>query len=156
LEHSTESTARQYDLVNRAVTLGWDRSRVLVVDADLGVSGSVIARRGGFEQFVADIALGQVGIIVALEVSRLARDNTAWYRPLDLAGTCDQLADSKCTRAGLHHGEREHRTDHVGQPGQAVAAADQDVPQPAVAQVGEHLGPELDSPSPIHSPRVSL
>lgn len=100
LEHNTESTARQYDLVNRAVALGWDRGQVRVVDADLGISGSATGRRGGFEQLVADIALGQVGIIVALEVSRLARDNTAWYRLLDLAGSCDTLvADAD----GVYH-----------------------------------------------------
>lgn len=100
LEHNTESTARQYDLVNRAVELGWDRSQVRIVDADLGISGSVTGRRGGFEEMVADIALGQVGVVVALEVSRLARDNTAWYRLLDLAGTCDTLvADTD----GVYH-----------------------------------------------------
>lgn len=100
LEHNTESTARQYGLVERAVALGWDRDRVRVIDADLGVSGSVTGHRAGFEALVADVALGQVGIIVALEASRLARDNTAWYRLLDLAGTFDTLvADAD----GVYH-----------------------------------------------------
>jgi DNA invertase Pin-like site-specific DNA recombinase len=91
LERNTESTARQYDLVNRARQLGWPREAIRVVDADLGVSGSVTGQREGFEGLVAEVALGQVGIIVALEASRLARDNAAWYRLLDLAGVCDTL-----------------------------------------------------------------
>jgi DNA invertase Pin-like site-specific DNA recombinase len=91
LERNSESTARQYQLVDRAVQLGWPRSAVRVVDADLGVSGSVLGQRDGFESLVADVALGQVGIILALEASRLARDNAAWYRLLDLAGACDTL-----------------------------------------------------------------
>lgn len=100
LERNGESTARQYDLRERAVALGWPREQVRVVDADLGVSGSVLGQRDGFESLVADIALGQVGIVLALEVSRLARDNAAWYRLLDLAGTCDTLvADAD----GVYH-----------------------------------------------------
>jgi DNA invertase Pin-like site-specific DNA recombinase len=100
LERNTESTARQYDLVERAVTLGWAREQVRVIDADLGISGSAHGKRDGFESLVAEVALGQVGIVLALEVSRLARDNTAWYRLLDLAGACDTLvADAD----GVYH-----------------------------------------------------
>ncbi len=100
VERNRESTARQYDLVERAVALGWPRSAVRVVDADLGVSGSVTGHREGFDALVAEVALGQVGIIVALEASRLARDNAAWYRLLDLAGACDTLvADTD----GVYH-----------------------------------------------------
>jgi DNA invertase Pin-like site-specific DNA recombinase len=100
LERNVESTARQYDLCERAITLGWAREQIRVIDADLGISGSVLGQRDGFESLVADVALGQVGIILALEVSRLARDNAAWYRLLDLAGTCDTLvADSD----GVYH-----------------------------------------------------
>ncbi len=70
------------------------------MDADLGVSGSVLGQREGFESLVAEVALGQVGIILALEASRLARDNAAWYRLLDLAGVCDTLvADAD----GVYH-----------------------------------------------------
>ena len=75
VERNTESTARQYDLVNRAGQLGWPREAIRVVDGDLGISGSVTGQRDGFEGLVAEVALGQVGIILALEVSRLARDN---------------------------------------------------------------------------------
>jgi DNA invertase Pin-like site-specific DNA recombinase len=100
VERNTESTARQYDLVARAVGLGWPRAAVRVVDSDLGVSGSVTGQRDGFEGLVAEVALGQVGIILALEASRLARDNAAWYRLLDLAGVCDTLvADAD----GVYH-----------------------------------------------------
>jgi DNA invertase Pin-like site-specific DNA recombinase len=100
VERNTESTARQYDLVHRARQLGWPREAIRVIDGDLGVSGSVTGQRDGFEGMVAGVALGQVGIIVALEVSRLARDNAAWYRMLDLAGVCDTLvADTD----GVYH-----------------------------------------------------
>ena len=74
LERNTESTARQYDLVHRARQLGWPREAIRVIDGDLGVSGSVTGQRDGFEGMVAEVALGQVGIILALEVSRLARE----------------------------------------------------------------------------------
>ena len=100
VERNTESTARQYDLAARARQLGWPPHQVRVVDGDLGVSGSVTGQRDAFEGMVAEVALGQVGIILALEVSRLARDNAAWYRLLDLAGVCDTLvADAD----GVYH-----------------------------------------------------
>jgi len=100
VERNTESTARQYDLVNRAGQLGWPWEAIRVIDGDLGVSGSVTGQRDGFEGMVAEVALGKVGIILALEVSRLARDNAAWYRLLDLAGVCDTLvADAD----GVYH-----------------------------------------------------
>jgi hypothetical protein len=82
VERNTESTARQYDLVRRARQLGWPGEAIQVVDGDLGISGSVTGQRAGFEGIVAEVALGQVGIILALEASRLARDNAAWYRLL--------------------------------------------------------------------------
>jgi DNA invertase Pin-like site-specific DNA recombinase len=100
VERNTESTARQYDLVRRARQLGWPAEAIQVVDGDLGISGSVTGQRAGFEGIVAEVALGQVGIILALEASRLARDNAAWYRLLDLAGVCDTLvADAD----GVYH-----------------------------------------------------
>ena len=88
------------NLVNRARQLGWPREAIRVIDGDLGISGSVTGQRAGFEGVVAEVALGQVGIILALEASRLARDNAAWYRLLDLAGVCDTLvADAN----GVYH-----------------------------------------------------
>src|SRR5215469_12751909 len=100
VERNTESTLRQYDLASRARQLGWPREAIRVIDGDLGISGSVTGQRDGFEGMVAEVALGQVGIILALEASRLARDNAAWYRLLDLAGICDTLvADAD----GIYH-----------------------------------------------------
>src|SRR5437660_3649682 len=100
VERNRESTIRQYDLAERAAQLGWPRSAIRVVDADLGITGSVLGQRDGFESLVAEVALGQIGIILALEGSRLARDNAAWYRLLDLAGACDTLvADAD----GVYH-----------------------------------------------------
>ena len=69
VERNTESTARQYDLVARARQLGWPPHQVRVVDGDLGVSRSVTGQRDAFEGMVAEVALGQVGIILALETS---------------------------------------------------------------------------------------
>jgi DNA invertase Pin-like site-specific DNA recombinase len=91
VEHNRESTMRQYDLAGRAAALGWPRSAVTVIDADLGISGSGKAARSGFATLTEQVALGQAGIILSLEVSRLARNNTDWYRLLDLAGITDTL-----------------------------------------------------------------
>ena len=88
---NTESTLRQYDLVSRAQALGWPRSAVTVIDEDLGISGASAAGRSGFAQLAAQVGLGQVGIVLSLEVSRLARNNADWYRLLDLAGMTDTL-----------------------------------------------------------------
>jgi DNA invertase Pin-like site-specific DNA recombinase len=97
---NTESTMRQYDLAARAQALGWPRSAVRVIDEDLGVSGASAAGRSGFAQLAAEVGLGQVGIVLSLECSRLARNNTDWYRLLDLAGMTDTLiADAD----GIYH-----------------------------------------------------
>jgi DNA invertase Pin-like site-specific DNA recombinase len=91
VEHNRESTDRQYRLVDRAVELGWERAQVNVVDKDLGISGSGLNTRSGFAQMTAQVALGHVGIVLGLEVSRLARNNADWYRLLDLCGATDTL-----------------------------------------------------------------
>ena len=99
-ERNVESTDRQYALVERAVELGWSRRAVEVIDEDLGVSGSAGTARSGFARLTADVALGRVGIVFGLEVSRLARSNADWYRLLDLAGITDTLiADAD----GIYH-----------------------------------------------------
>jgi DNA invertase Pin-like site-specific DNA recombinase len=82
VERNTESTLRQYDLAARAQQLGWPRSAVRVIDEDLGVSGASAAGRSGFAQLAAQVGLGQVGIVLSLECSRLARNNADWYRLL--------------------------------------------------------------------------
>jgi len=94
LERNRESTARQYQLVARALELGWPQGQVHVIDEDLGLSASGVAERAGFAQLIAEVALGRVGIVLGLEVSRLARNNADWYRLLDLCGlTNTVLAD---------------------------------------------------------------
>jgi len=98
-EH-TESLARQYELRERAVALGWDAHQVRVIDADLGRSGSETTAREGFKELVADVGLGHVGIIFGIEVSRLARNNADWYQLLDLCAITNTLiADSD----GVYH-----------------------------------------------------
>jgi DNA invertase Pin-like site-specific DNA recombinase len=91
LERNTESTALQYNLVNRAVELGWQKGAVRVIDDDLGVSGASTAGRSGFAELVVKVGLREVGIVLALEVSRLARNSSDRYRLLDLAGMTDTL-----------------------------------------------------------------
>ncbi|MGH8523308.1 MAG: recombinase family protein, partial [Gammaproteobacteria bacterium] len=91
VEHNRESTARQYALADRAVELGWTRDQVTVIDQDLGLSGASAAQRSGFTRLITEVALGQVGIVLGLEVSRLARNNADWYRLLDLCGVTDTL-----------------------------------------------------------------
>jgi excisionase family DNA binding protein len=91
VEHNRESTLRQYDLAGRAAALGWPRSAVTVTDADLGITGSGKAARAGFASLTEQVALGRAGIVLSLEVSRLARSNADWYRLLDLAGITDTL-----------------------------------------------------------------
>lgn len=91
VEHNRESTARQYQLVDRAVAFGWPRERVIVLDEDLGLSGSGLAERSGFARMTTEVALGHVGLVLGLEVSRLARNNADWYRLLDLCGVTHTL-----------------------------------------------------------------
>jgi DNA invertase Pin-like site-specific DNA recombinase/predicted DNA-binding transcriptional regulator AlpA len=98
--HHTESLARQYELRERAVALGWPEHHVVVIDADLGRSGAQSAGRLGFKELVADVGLGKVGIVLGIEVSRLARNNADWYQLLDLCALTDTLiADAD----GVYH-----------------------------------------------------
>ena len=82
---NTESTKRQYALRERAVALGWPSERIHVIDSDLGLSGAQAAERDGFQFLVSQVALGQAGVVLGLEVSRLARNNADWHRLLELA-----------------------------------------------------------------------
>lgn len=86
-----ESTARQYDLAQRAVQLGWAASDVVVVDQDLGVSGTFGKNRSGFRELVSRVCLGGVGAVFGLEVSRLARSSAEFARLLELARLTDTL-----------------------------------------------------------------
>src|SRR5204863_3383451 len=91
LERNSESTERQYALVERAVELGFTREQVVVIDEDLGISGSGMSDRSGFARLAAEVALGHAGLVLGLEVSRLARNNADWYRLLDLCGVTDTV-----------------------------------------------------------------
>ncbi len=91
LEHNTESTARQYALVERAVELGFARELVVVIDEDLGISADGTAERSGFQRLTAEVALGHAWLVLGLEVSRVARNNSDWYRLLDLCGVTDTV-----------------------------------------------------------------
>src|SRR4051812_1997333 len=81
-----ESTARQYALADRAVALGWPRDRVTTIDDDLGRSGQSIEGRPGFQRLLAEVALDHVGLILGLEMSRLARSCKDWHHLLELCG----------------------------------------------------------------------
>jgi DNA invertase Pin-like site-specific DNA recombinase len=88
---NTESTARQYALVDQAQALGWSRDLIEVIDDDLGKSGTTAAHRNGFQRLVADVAMGQVGIVMGLEMSRLARNNADFQQLLHLCGSNNTL-----------------------------------------------------------------
>lgn len=88
---NTESTKRQYALRDRAVALGWPLDRIVVIDSDLGQFGASAADREGFQRLVTEVSLGRVGIVLGLEVSRLARNNTDWHRLLELCALGDTL-----------------------------------------------------------------
>jgi DNA invertase Pin-like site-specific DNA recombinase len=86
-----ESTARQYDLKRRAHALGWPMDQVIVIDDDLGLSGASTAERKGFQRLVAEVGLGRVGLVMGLEVSRLARNSSDWHRLLDICALAETL-----------------------------------------------------------------
>src|SRR5215218_3954333 len=91
VERNAESRARQYALRERAVELGWPASSVAVVDEDLGRSGATADGRLGFKELVAEVGLGQVGLILAVETSRLARSSADWHQLLDLCALTSTL-----------------------------------------------------------------
>jgi DNA invertase Pin-like site-specific DNA recombinase len=89
--HNTESTQRQYALKQRALALGWPAERVNIIDGDQGQSGASAADREGFQKLVAEVGMGRAGIVLGLEVSRLARNNCDWHRLLEICGLTDTL-----------------------------------------------------------------
>jgi DNA invertase Pin-like site-specific DNA recombinase len=100
VENNRESTLRQYALVEKAIALGWAQHQVTTIDEDLGISGNVFVKRSGFDHLNAEVAMGRVGILLGLEVSRLARSNADWYRLLDMCAITDTLlADND----GVYH-----------------------------------------------------
>ena len=95
-----ESTERQYRLSERALQLGWPSERIQTIDEDLAHSGSGLVRRQGFTYLTSEVALGHAGLILSIEVSRVARNNADWYRLLDLCGVTDTLIGDE---DGLYH-----------------------------------------------------
>jgi DNA invertase Pin-like site-specific DNA recombinase len=91
VENNRESTDRQYALATKARDLGWRDDCIIIIDEDLGLSGSGSVARSGFARLTAEVALARVGLVLGLEVSRLARNNVDWHRLIDLAGLTDTL-----------------------------------------------------------------
>jgi DNA invertase Pin-like site-specific DNA recombinase len=79
-----ESTNLQYGLVNRAMAMGWPEGRILVIDEDLGKSASSAEGREGFARLVAEVGLDHVGLILGVEMSRLARSSKDWHQLLEI------------------------------------------------------------------------
>ena len=88
---NTESTKRQYALRERAVALGWPLVQIVTVDSDLGETATSVADRQGFQKLMAEVSLGRVGLVMGLEVSRLARNNADWARLLEICAITDTL-----------------------------------------------------------------
>jgi DNA invertase Pin-like site-specific DNA recombinase len=88
---NTESTQRQYALRQRALTLGWPEERIIIIDHDQGQSGASVVDREGFQRLVAEVGLGKAGIVMGLEVSRLARNCADWHRLLEICALTHTL-----------------------------------------------------------------
>src|SRR6195952_1076391 len=91
VERHQESTRLQYALVDHAFHLGWARESIVVVDDDLGRSGTSIEGRLGFQRLVAEVGLGNVGLVLGIEMSRLARSNRDWHQLLEICSLFDTL-----------------------------------------------------------------
>src|SRR6478672_6959815 len=105
--NNRESTARQYALDQRAVQLGWPVERVMIVDEDQGRSGRTAEGRTGFAFLLSQVALNQVGIILGLETSRLARSNKDWHQLLDVCAIFQTLlADADGVYDPTHYNDR--------------------------------------------------
>jgi DNA invertase Pin-like site-specific DNA recombinase len=99
VQTNTESAERQYALRQRAVQLGWPSEQIVVIDTDQGQSGASSTGREGFQRLVADVGLGKAGIVLGLEVSRLARNNADWHRLLEICALSRTLI---CDEDGLY------------------------------------------------------
>jgi len=99
VQQNQESTQLQYGLVNTAERLGWPRERTLVIDDDLGVSGASCEGRFGFQRLLSEVALDHVGLILGVEMSRLARSCKDWYHLLEL---CARFGTLICDLDGLY------------------------------------------------------
>ena len=139
--NNTESATRQYALRQRAIALGWSTDRIEVIDCDQGQSGTSAADRAGFQRLIAEVGVGRAGIVLGLEVSRLARNNADWHHLLEICAMTrtlildeDGLYDPNefndrlllglkgndvRGRAALHPGPPPGRTADQGPPGRA-------------------------------------
>ena len=97
--NNTESTARQYALRQRAAALGWPAAQIITIDTDQGHSGATATDREGFQHLVAEVGMGRAGIVLGLEVSRLARNNADWHRLLEICALASTLI---CDEDGLY------------------------------------------------------
>ena len=88
---NVESTKRQYALRSRAIALGWRDNQIIVIDSDQGESGASAAWREGFQRLVTDVGMGHAGMVMGLEVSRLARNHADWHRLLEICALADTL-----------------------------------------------------------------
>jgi len=88
---NTESTKRQYALRQNAIALGWAAEQIVVIDSDLGQSGASAVDREGFQKLVAEVGMGKAGIVLGLEVSRLARNSADWHRLLEICALAETL-----------------------------------------------------------------
>ena len=98
--NNTESTARQYALRQRAAALGWPAAQIITIDTDQGHSGASATDREGFQHLVAEVGMGRAGIVLGLEVSRLARNNADWHRLLEICALTSTLI---CDEDGLYN-----------------------------------------------------
>ena len=96
---NTESAARQYALRQKAIALGWSAEAIVTIDSDQGQSGASAADREGFQRLVAEVGMGRAGIVLGLEVSRLARNNADWHRLLEICAMSGTLI---CDEDGLY------------------------------------------------------
>src|SRR3954452_20003922 len=96
---NTESAARQYALRQKAIAWGWPAEQVVTIDTDQGQSGASAADRAGFPRLGAEVGMGRAGIVLGLEVSRLARNNADWHRLLELCALSGTLI---CDEDGLY------------------------------------------------------
>ena len=99
MDAATESATRQYALRENAIALGWPAEAIVTIDTDQGQSGASDADREGFQRPVAEVSMGRAGIVQGLEVSRLARNNADWHRPLQI---CAMSATLICDEDGLY------------------------------------------------------
>jgi DNA invertase Pin-like site-specific DNA recombinase len=96
---NTESAARQYALRQKAIAFGWPAKRIVTIDTDQGQSGASATDREGFQRLVAEVGMGRAGIVLGLQVSRLARNNADWHRLLEICAMSTTLI---CDEDGIY------------------------------------------------------